>query len=88
MPNKFIKLLQEQHLSFIKDNKKLLMVYIECKYFFNLSLNNRVVVIYFRYSGKEDHNWLYSFTASHVLPFKWSDYAHDVILEQEISQNM
>jgi len=50
--------LQQQHLPFIKNNKKLLMVYIECKYFFNLSLNNRVVVIYFRYSGKEDHNWL------------------------------
>jgi len=40
----------------IGEQKKLLMVYTECKYFFNLSLNHHAEVIYFRYSGKEHHN--------------------------------
>ena len=58
MPNKLVKHITATTFVIHKGEQKLLMVYTECKYFFNLSLNNRVEVIYFRYSGKEHHNWL------------------------------
>ena len=35
----------------------MLMVYIDCKYFFNLSLKDQVKLVYFRYSENEHQLW-------------------------------